>query len=100
MTQADSPTAGFRPFFNPATGEWITYTALAEDNGGAACPLHLAPAQATRNYRPTDGVGARDRARRQSTGRPSPRHRLTPGHGRAHQDLRPLPALCAKYPPG
>jgi quercetin dioxygenase-like cupin family protein len=34
MTQADSPTAGFRPFFNPATGEWITYTALAEDNGG------------------------------------------------------------------
>ena len=34
MTQADSPAAGFRPFFNPATGEWITYTALAEDNGG------------------------------------------------------------------
>jgi hypothetical protein len=23
-----------RPFFNPATGEWITYTAIAEDNGG------------------------------------------------------------------
>jgi quercetin dioxygenase-like cupin family protein len=34
MTQADTPAAGFRPFFNPATGEWITYTALAEDNGG------------------------------------------------------------------
>jgi hypothetical protein len=26
----DTPKAGFRPFFNPATGEWITYTALAE----------------------------------------------------------------------
>ncbi len=25
---------GFRPFFNPATGEWITYTALAEDSDG------------------------------------------------------------------
>ena len=24
----------FRPFFNPATGEWITYTAIAEDNHG------------------------------------------------------------------
>ena len=24
----------FRPFFNPATGEWITYTAIAEDNDG------------------------------------------------------------------
>ena len=34
MPQADSPAAGFRPFFNPATGEWITYTALAEDTGG------------------------------------------------------------------
>ena len=34
MPQADTPTAGFRPFFNPATGEWITYTAIAEDNGG------------------------------------------------------------------
>ncbi len=34
MPQADSPTAGFRPFFNPATGEWITYTAIAEDNHG------------------------------------------------------------------
>jgi quercetin dioxygenase-like cupin family protein len=30
----DTPTAGFRPFFNPATGEWITYTAIAEDNHG------------------------------------------------------------------
>ena len=25
---------GFRPFFNPATGEWIEYTALAEDSNG------------------------------------------------------------------
>jgi mannose-6-phosphate isomerase-like protein (cupin superfamily) len=24
----------FRPFFNPATGEWIEYTTIAEDNGG------------------------------------------------------------------
>ncbi len=24
----------FRPSFNPATGEWITYTALAEDSDG------------------------------------------------------------------
>ena len=30
----DSPATGFRPFFNPATGEWITYTALAEDSDG------------------------------------------------------------------
>jgi mannose-6-phosphate isomerase-like protein (cupin superfamily) len=34
MPQADSPATGFRPFFNPATGEWITYTALAEDSDG------------------------------------------------------------------
>jgi quercetin dioxygenase-like cupin family protein len=34
MPQADSGTTGFRPFFNPATGEWITYTATAEDSGG------------------------------------------------------------------
>ena len=34
MSQADTPTAGFRPFFNPATGEWITYTAIAADNDG------------------------------------------------------------------
>jgi hypothetical protein len=25
---------GFRPFFNPATGEWIEFTAVAEDNDG------------------------------------------------------------------
>ena len=24
----------FRPFFNPATGEWIEYTAVAEDSNG------------------------------------------------------------------
>jgi quercetin dioxygenase-like cupin family protein len=34
MSQEDSPTTSFRPFFNPATGEWITYTAIAEDNDG------------------------------------------------------------------
>ena len=34
MPQADSPVTGFEPFFNPATGEWITYTALAEDSDG------------------------------------------------------------------
>jgi quercetin dioxygenase-like cupin family protein len=34
MPQADSPAVVFRPFYNPATGEWIQYTAIAEDNGG------------------------------------------------------------------
>jgi mannose-6-phosphate isomerase-like protein (cupin superfamily) len=34
MPQADSPAAGFRPFFNPATGEWIQYTAAREDSNG------------------------------------------------------------------
>ena len=34
MPQTDSHTAGFRPFFNPATGEWITYTAIAADSDG------------------------------------------------------------------
>ena len=34
MPQTDSPATGFRPFFNPATGEWITYTAIAADNDG------------------------------------------------------------------
>jgi len=31
----EGSTGGFRPFFNPATGEWITYTAIAQDNSGA-----------------------------------------------------------------
>ena len=34
MPQTDNPVTGFEPFFNPATGEWITYTALAEDSDG------------------------------------------------------------------
>jgi mannose-6-phosphate isomerase-like protein (cupin superfamily) len=34
IPQGDSPTTSFRPFFNPATGEWITYTAIAADNDG------------------------------------------------------------------
>jgi quercetin dioxygenase-like cupin family protein len=34
MPQTDSPTTGFRPFFNPATGEWITYTAIAANSHG------------------------------------------------------------------
>jgi quercetin dioxygenase-like cupin family protein len=34
MSQPDSPANSFRPFFNPATGEWITYTAIAEDSDG------------------------------------------------------------------
>ena len=34
MPPADAPATGFRPFFNPATGEWITYTAIAADNHG------------------------------------------------------------------
>jgi quercetin dioxygenase-like cupin family protein len=33
-TSTGRPVTGFRPFFNPATGEWITYTAVAEDNHG------------------------------------------------------------------
>ena len=34
MPRAGSPTAGFRPFFNPATGEWVEYTAIGTDNNG------------------------------------------------------------------
>ena len=34
MAPADTPVTGFRPFFNPATGEWITYTVIAADSGG------------------------------------------------------------------
>ncbi len=43
MTQADSPTAGFRSFFNPATGEWITYTATGEDNAGQPVAFGVHP---------------------------------------------------------
>ena len=28
------PDAAMRPFFNPATGEWIAFTAVAEDSDG------------------------------------------------------------------
>ena len=34
MPQADTPATGFRPILNPATGEWIQYTATAEDSDG------------------------------------------------------------------
>jgi quercetin dioxygenase-like cupin family protein len=34
MSQTDSAVNAFRPFFNPATGEWITYTVIAQDNHG------------------------------------------------------------------
>jgi mannose-6-phosphate isomerase-like protein (cupin superfamily) len=34
MHQTDNPMTTFRPFFNPATGEWITYTAIAADSDG------------------------------------------------------------------
>ena len=34
MPQKDSPTTSFRPFFNPATGEWVEYTAIAGDSDG------------------------------------------------------------------
>ena len=30
----------FRPFFNPATGEWITYTATADDSDGKLVRFH------------------------------------------------------------
>ena len=29
-----NPVSAFRPFFNPATGEWIEYTTVAEDTDG------------------------------------------------------------------
>jgi hypothetical protein len=32
--ETDSHTSRFRSFFNPATGEQIEYTAVAEDNNG------------------------------------------------------------------
>ena len=34
MSEEHSPATSFRPFFNPATGERITYTATAEDTDG------------------------------------------------------------------
>jgi len=34
VPEAESPPARFRPFFNPATGEHIQYTAVAEDSNG------------------------------------------------------------------
>ena len=34
MTQPSSPVGSFRPFFNPATGEWIEYVAVAENSDG------------------------------------------------------------------
>jgi mannose-6-phosphate isomerase-like protein (cupin superfamily) len=60
MPQEDSPTTSFRPFFNPATGEWITYTAIAEDSNGqlvrfnwrsmpnSVIPEHIHPRQQER----------------------------------------------------
>ena len=32
--EVDTQSGRFRPFFNPATGEHIQYTAVAEDNSG------------------------------------------------------------------
>ena len=34
MSEEHSPTTSFRPIFNPATGETITYTAVAENSDG------------------------------------------------------------------
>jgi len=34
MHQTDKPMTGFRPFFNPATGEWIEQTTIPDDTGG------------------------------------------------------------------
>jgi len=34
MQQTDSPVTGFKPYFNPETGEWIRYTAIAADTDG------------------------------------------------------------------
>jgi mannose-6-phosphate isomerase-like protein (cupin superfamily) len=44
MPEERSPTTSFRPFFNPATGEWITYTAIAEDSDGQHVRFHWASA--------------------------------------------------------
>jgi hypothetical protein len=46
MRNADSPVTGFEPFFNPATGEWITYTALARTatDSSSASPGAASPA--------------------------------------------------------
>ena len=41
----------FRPFFNAATGEWITYTAIAEDSDGQLGALHLAQRPRRRDHR-------------------------------------------------
>ena len=40
MSEERSPTTGFRPFFNPATGETITYTATAENSDGQLVRFH------------------------------------------------------------
>jgi quercetin dioxygenase-like cupin family protein len=40
MPEERRPATGFRPFFNPATGETITYTALAEDTDGQLARFH------------------------------------------------------------
>lgn len=34
MHEDDGHMTGFRPFFNPATGEWIELTSVAEDSDG------------------------------------------------------------------
>jgi quercetin dioxygenase-like cupin family protein len=34
MPHEDHSATGFRPFFNPATGEWIQYTAIVGDSDG------------------------------------------------------------------
>ncbi len=60
MPAEHGPTTSFRPFFNPATGEWITYIATDEDSDrqlvrfnwrsmpGGVIPEHIHPRQEER----------------------------------------------------
>ena len=66
MLQADRPATGFRPLFNPATGEWITYTALAQDSGGQlvrftlpACPAASSTSTSIRTRKLAKAFGIR-----------------------------------------
>ena len=86
MPQADNPAGGFRPFFNPATGEWITCTATRRRQRRTARPLHLAQRPRRRDHRahpPSPGRALHHR------GRPSPLHpQRRAAHSRTGRDGR------------
>ena len=103
MPQADSPVTGFRPFFNPATGERITFTALAEDSDGQLVRFtwrsvpggviteHIHPHQEERftilageaHFTLNGGSSWPERARRSSSRRASRTPRETPDQARS-----------------